>query len=209
MSENKIRKLVDNESMEEFTKILMRYYNTKKAVDSAKLNGIANSTSATANTIAQRDSVGDINVRLVRSNYANESRMTGAVAFRVSTSDNYIRFCSDPAAVKKWLGIKNSAMEVLWKGNAGYGDTINLNKDLRTYSLIIFDFIGNCGVQFSIPLVYPINPSESNFKVLLSDTWGGTVHNVETATGKITYTGYYNGGAHGDNRIIRILGIKL
>lgn len=59
-----------------------------------------------ANTLAQRDSNGDINVRLVKSNYANQTTMSGAIAFRVNNSnDNYVRFCSSATPVKSWLGL--------------------------------------------------------------------------------------------------------
>ena len=47
-------------------------------------------TAATASTIAYRDSSADLNVRLLRANYANQSTISGAIAFRVNNStDNY------------------------------------------------------------------------------------------------------------------------
>lgn len=90
-----------------------------KAVDSAKLNGAVASASASANQIALRDSSADLQARLFRSNYSNESRVTGAMAFRVSTSDNYIRFCSNPSAIRAWLGVyskdeSNNAANTGW-----------------------------------------------------------------------------------------------
>lgn len=61
-------------------------------------------TAATANKIVARDSSGDIAVRLVRSNYANQATISGAMAFRVSNSgDDYIRFCSDTGAIRSFL----------------------------------------------------------------------------------------------------------
>jgi hypothetical protein len=62
------------------------------------------SSAADINTVAVRDSAADINARLFRSNYGNESTVAGAMAFRNSTTDNYIRFCSNPAAIRSWLG---------------------------------------------------------------------------------------------------------
>ena len=63
-------------------------------------------TTATANKIVARDSSGDIAVRLVRSNYANQATISGAMAFRVSNSgDDYIRFCSDTGAIRTFLNI--------------------------------------------------------------------------------------------------------
>jgi hypothetical protein len=62
-------------------------------------------TAATASTIAYRDGSADINVRLLRANYANESTISGAMAFRVNNStDNYTRYCSSPSAIRTWLG---------------------------------------------------------------------------------------------------------
>jgi len=76
---------------------------TAKAADSEKLNGVAESQTSVASTIVKRDSAGDIQVRLCRSSYQDESRMLGGVAFRINTSDNYTRFCSDTSAFRAWL----------------------------------------------------------------------------------------------------------
>lgn len=77
---------------------------TGKAADSSKLNGVAESTASTANTIAKRDAAGDVNCRLVRSEYANQSNISGAIAFRINnSSDNYVRFCSDTNAIRSFL----------------------------------------------------------------------------------------------------------
>lgn len=66
------------------------------------------STSATANTLAARDGSGDINVRLLRANYANQSTISGAMAFRVNNgSDNYTRYCSNPTAIRTFIGAGN------------------------------------------------------------------------------------------------------
>lgn len=80
-----------------------------KAYDSTRLGGKFNSAGAGANTIAQRDGSGDLLTRLFRTNYGNETRVTGAMAFRVNTSDNYIRFCSSQAAIRAWLGVYSKA----------------------------------------------------------------------------------------------------
>lgn len=64
----------------------------------------------TPDTIVKRDGNGDINVRLIKSEYANQSTISGAMAFRVNnSSDNHIRFCSDPAAIRTWLGAAASS----------------------------------------------------------------------------------------------------
>lgn len=63
------------------------------------------SSEGTASTIAVRDSSGDLKCRLVRSNYNNQTTISGALAFRVNnSSDNYIRFCSSTSAIRTWLG---------------------------------------------------------------------------------------------------------
>ncbi|EKD9324335.1 hypothetical protein OS347_000760 [Vibrio vulnificus] len=77
---------------------------TGTAVNSAKLNNKTNSTAATAGTIAERDSAGDINVRLIRPNYSDQNTITGAMAFRVNNStDNYVRFCNSKPAIRTYL----------------------------------------------------------------------------------------------------------
>jgi len=78
---------------------------TAKAADSSKLNGATDATSASANTIAKRDSSGDLSVRLLKSNYANQSTISGAMAFRINNgADSYTRYCSSPSAIRAWLG---------------------------------------------------------------------------------------------------------
>lgn len=60
---------------------------------------------ATANKVAKLDSNADINVRLLRSNYANQATISGALAFRINNStDNYTRYCSDIGAIRTFLG---------------------------------------------------------------------------------------------------------
>lgn len=82
---------------------------TAKAADSAKLNGVVNSSGATANTIAQRDSSGDIQARLFRSSYQNQTTSIpegAGIAYRVSPSgDNYIRFCTDKEVIRNFLEV--------------------------------------------------------------------------------------------------------
>ena len=56
-----------------------------------------------------RNNQGDIFARLFRSDYQNQDTCTGAIAFRTSTTDNYIRFCSDMGAVRSRIGCANLA----------------------------------------------------------------------------------------------------
>ena len=87
---------------------------TAQAADSKKLEGRALHTNPTANTVPLRDTSGDINARLFKSNYQNESGLglSSAIAFRNSTTDNYIRFCTGNASVRNWLNVY-SKQEVL------------------------------------------------------------------------------------------------
>lgn len=76
---------------------------THTAADITNLNN--QDAAATANTLALRDASADISVRLLRANYADESNLTGAIAFRVNNAtNNYTRYCNNPASVRTWLG---------------------------------------------------------------------------------------------------------
>lgn len=71
---------------------------THTAADITNLND--QNTGAVANTIALRDGSADISARLLRTSFGNDTSMSGALAFRVNNStDNYTRYCSNPAAV--------------------------------------------------------------------------------------------------------------
>lgn len=74
------------------------------ATDANKLGNKVLSTGATGDTVVQRDSSGDITGRYVRSVVADQTTIAGAMAFRTNnSSDNYLRYCSDPTAVRAWL----------------------------------------------------------------------------------------------------------
>lgn len=89
-----------------------REYNTlnKPTAADVGLPNVPNTvhtTAPTANTVAVRDSAGDLTARLMRSNYQNETGIAASaqLVFRNNTTDNYLRFCSNPAAVRGWLGV--------------------------------------------------------------------------------------------------------
>ena len=68
-------------------------------------------TAATASTIAYRDSAGDLSSRLFRSGYGNESTISGGIVFRVNnTTDNYMRTCSSPSAIRTFIGAASSSV---------------------------------------------------------------------------------------------------
>ncbi|MDU6519344.1 hypothetical protein [Clostridium sp.] len=107
-----------------------------KAADSSKLNNATESTSGTANTIAKRDSNGDLTTRFFKSTYPNQDRMNGALAYRVNnSSDNNIRFCSDVQAIKKWLEASNSK-QIQFHGNVKTA-TITFDKTKLVNGVIV------------------------------------------------------------------------
>ena len=84
------------------------------AANASKLTGLSPAEMATANTIAKRDGAGDLRCRLLRVEYANQTNISGALAFRTNnTSDNYVRFCSDTNAITTWLGTNKAKYEML------------------------------------------------------------------------------------------------
>ena len=83
-------------------------------LSTSKISGLANSatieatTANTADRIALRNGSGDIQTRLFRSSYPNETHGIGssAFAYRVNDgNDNYIRFCSDMGQLRSRLGL--------------------------------------------------------------------------------------------------------
>ena len=90
-------------------------------------------TAATANTIAYRDGSADLSVRLLRANYANQSTISGAIAFRVNNgSDNYTRYCSSPSAIRSFIGAGTiSSINATTNGGAlGASNTLTGNGTL-------------------------------------------------------------------------------
>ena len=92
------------------------------AVNASKLTGLSPAEMATPNTIVKRDGSGDVRCRLLRAEYANQSSIGGALAFRTNnTTDNYIRFCSDIKAIRNWLGVASEYKELKFFGNVKQG----------------------------------------------------------------------------------------
>jgi len=75
---------------------------THTAAEITNLND--QNTGAVANTLALRDDNADLTARLMRSTYTDQATISGGIAYRVSTTDNYIRFCNSPSAVLTWIG---------------------------------------------------------------------------------------------------------
>ena len=60
---------------------------------------------ATANTVAGRNSAGDIFMRLPRTTYQDQNTISGGLVYRVNNStDNYLRVCTDAAAIRTFIG---------------------------------------------------------------------------------------------------------
>lgn len=77
-------------------------------LDADLLDGYQPAITNMTSTVAVRDGSGDIHTRLIRSEYSNDPTISGALAYRVeSTSggNNYVRFCSDTAAIRTYLGV--------------------------------------------------------------------------------------------------------
>ncbi|MBQ4864477.1 phage tail protein [Pseudoalteromonas sp. MMG013] len=91
--------------LEAGTKLSDKYLGkAAKAVDSSKLNGAVDAAEPTGNTVAKRNATGDLQARLLRATYPNQTTMSGAIAFRVNNhADNYTRYCSNPTAIADWL----------------------------------------------------------------------------------------------------------
>ena len=73
---------------------------------SAQTWSVNGSSSPSNGKLAAWDSGPDLNARLFRSTYANESNISGGMMFRNNnSSDNYIRCCSSQSAIRGWLSV--------------------------------------------------------------------------------------------------------
>ena len=62
---------------------------------------------STVSKIVQRDAAGDVRCRLLRSEFGSQGNISGSMAFRMEdgTGDNYLRYCSDKAAIRAFLEV--------------------------------------------------------------------------------------------------------
>ena len=105
---------------------------TAVAANTSLFLGYSGSTGIVANTFALRDSAADINARLFKSNYANQSTINGAMAFRTNnSSDNYIRFCSSKSAIRAWLDVNQKVAAVSYVN-------VNTTVSSATYYPMVF-----------------------------------------------------------------------
>lgn len=119
-------------------------------VSAPTFNGLAPSYAAGINTLASRDGAGDLTVRLLRSEYGDQTPISGALAFRVSASgDNYLRFCSAPGSVRAWLqvaGTKSANQTTLYTGSSSShpsGNAIPLSVPISNFAAVRFEFVNS------------------------------------------------------------------
>jgi len=156
------------------------------------LNGFNSAQAATVSTVAVRDASGDIAVRLLRPNFANQTTISGAMAFRINnTTDNFVRFCSDTAAIRTFLDVptrtgtnSSGTWPISISGNSATvtngvytegNQTINGNK---TFSGTIL-----------------LNGNAQSFRQNTTSTWSG---DAGTGVGKLEYHSnrwYFNAGS--------------
>lgn len=111
------------------------------ATDKTKLD--ASTTSATASTLVERDGSRDINVRLLKSDFGNQTTISGAIAYRINNStDNFTRYCSSPSAVRTWLGVDSSGTINYVHPNDGGGNQATLTGAL-VYDDITINTLGH------------------------------------------------------------------
>ena len=122
-------------------------------------------TAATASTIAYRDSSADLNVRLLRANYGDQSTISGAMAFRVNSgSDNYTRYCNSPSAIRTFIGAASSSVvsgvTSVATGNGISGGTITSTGTLtvsagdglsQSTTGLLVDYLGTNNIILSAP----------------------------------------------------------
>ena len=178
--------------------------------------GLANSATITAtsantvNQICQRNSSGDIFCRLFRSDYTDQNDCGAGIAFRNSTSDNYIRFCNNMGAVRSRIG--------------AYGNGSNITRTSHSNGFLVGSYnsvgtndaktnpIYTIGSSFqpsdtSLSNMYGIGYSHGNFTSMLTGGWGlyvasdGNIRiGLNASHGHIKCTGYVDvGGVIGIN----------
>lgn len=93
------------------------------------LDGWTAADTNTGSTLAARDANSDLHVRLLRSEFADDTTISGAIAYRVNNSTaNYTRYCNSPSAIRTFLGVPsgsgtvsgtNTGDQTSVSGNAG------------------------------------------------------------------------------------------
>ena len=96
---------------------------SNSVINASTLGGSSPATGTSAGSIVKRTTSGDINARLLRSTYANQSTISGAMAFRINnSSNNYNRYCSDIGAIRTYLSVFSKS-----ESDAKYGTLSGTN----------------------------------------------------------------------------------
>ena len=167
---------------------------------------IAATSANTANQICQRNSSGDIFCRLFRSEYQNQSDCGAGIAFRNSTSDNYIRFCSNMGNVRSRIGCYGSGSNITRTSHSNgflVGSYNNVGgNDAKTNP--IYTIGSNYQPSdTSLSNMYGIGYSHGNFTSILTGGWGMYVAadgdariGFNASSGNIKCTGYITAGGN-------------
>ena len=84
--------------------------NVSSTSNATNIGGLAVNDTGTANTIAARTATNaDLYTRLFRPHFANQNTISGALAYRVSANDNYIRFCSNTSKIREYLDVPSTS----------------------------------------------------------------------------------------------------
>jgi len=156
-------------------------------LDADTLDGQNLDVNATANTVVSRNGSADINCRLLRPNYGNNSYINGALAFRTNNSnDNYVRFCNDTALIRTYLGVTATASD---------GNYLRSNAN-DTLSAIITGHASNTEVlrtrssSYSTKYIYFGGWSSSNSNDISRIRSSGNLHIDSPANGNLYFNWY-------------------
>lgn len=162
---------------------------------------LAVSEANVASTVAKRSSSGDINARLFRSEFGDQSTISGAIAYRVNNGgDNYIRFCNNMAAVRTFLDAQSLGTDETVTGKKtfapGGGGFPSINAIY--HSLVIGDRPSNDNVAVLLFNPYDVQGGigftfhgpDDVLRVTDWGTGGGpTRWTLDRLTGNVTMTG--------------------
>ncbi len=111
-------------------------------LDADLLDGQNLSSDSTANTVVGRTANSDINVRLVRQTFQNQSTISGGMVFRINeSSDNYLRVCNSTSAIRTFLGVTATGADTNYlsaTGNDSAAGTITFNGAVNIRSALDF-----------------------------------------------------------------------
>ena len=110
-------------------------------LDADLLDGQHRDSDGTANTVVSRTNNSDINVRLVRQTYQNQNTISGGMVYRVNEgSDNYLRVCNSPSAIRTFLGVSATGGDANYLNVAGdtATGTMTFNGTVNIRSILDF-----------------------------------------------------------------------